>query len=70
MPASYLSAVEIVTGPEAERLILAVHARLTERADAEGLTIQQYAQTHHETKDTSEPHEPFEIVPESEKGKS
>jgi hypothetical protein len=68
MPASYLSDVEIVTGPEAERLILAVHARLTERADAEGLTIQQYARIHHETKDTSELHEPFEIVPESEKG--
>jgi hypothetical protein len=37
------SYVEIVTGPEAERLILAVHRSLTERANAENLTLEEFA---------------------------
>jgi hypothetical protein len=36
------SCVEIVTGPEAERLILAVHGDLTEQAEQEGLTLEQF----------------------------
>jgi len=34
--------LELVTGPEAERLILSVHRLFTERADAEGLTFDEY----------------------------
>jgi hypothetical protein len=34
--------IEIMTGPEAERLILSVHLWLTERAEAEGLTFDEY----------------------------
>jgi hypothetical protein len=34
--------IEVVTGPEAEQLILAVHGGLTEQAEAEGLTFEQY----------------------------
>jgi hypothetical protein len=36
------SYIEVVTGPEAERLILAVHRQLTERADQEGLTVEEF----------------------------
>jgi len=34
--------IEVVTGPEAEQLILAVHGLFTEQAEAEGLTFEQY----------------------------
>jgi hypothetical protein len=37
------SYVEVVTGPEAERLILAVHRSLTERANVENLTLEEFA---------------------------
>jgi hypothetical protein len=33
--------IEIVTGPEAERLILAVHRRLTERAIEQGISVEE-----------------------------
>ena len=33
---------EVVTGPEAARLIISVRAMVTERAEAEGLTLEQY----------------------------
>src|SRR5262249_48918769 len=36
------SYIEVVTGSEAERLILAVHRQLTERADQEGLTVEEF----------------------------
>jgi hypothetical protein len=43
LPSSELpEGFELVTGPEAERLILSVHRWLTERADAEGLTFHEY----------------------------
>jgi hypothetical protein len=41
-PADLPSWIEVVTGPEAERLILAVHLNLTEEAEAEGLTFEEY----------------------------
>jgi len=40
--------IEVVTGPEAERLILSVHRGLTEQAEAEGLTFDEYAARHSE----------------------
>jgi hypothetical protein len=41
-PPDLPSWLEVVTGPEAERLILAVHRGLTEQAEAEGLTLEQF----------------------------
>jgi hypothetical protein len=38
--------VEAVTGPEAERLILAVHHWLSEQAEAEGMSFDEYAAKH------------------------
>jgi hypothetical protein len=46
------SYIEVVTGPEAERLILSVHRWLTERAEAEGLTIEQFMAKYHEQPET------------------
>jgi hypothetical protein len=46
-PPVELSWVELVTGPEAERLILSVHRGLTEDAEAEGLTVDEYIAKHH-----------------------
>ena len=46
--------IEVVTGPEAERLILAVHGYLTERADQEGLTFEQ-SMTKHRLRDLDDP---------------
>jgi hypothetical protein len=43
-PPVALAWVEIVTGPEAERLILSVHGYLTAQADAAGLTFEEYMQ--------------------------
>jgi hypothetical protein len=34
--------IEVVTGPEAELLILSMHGWLTEQAEAEGLTFEEY----------------------------
>ncbi len=41
-PSDLPSYTEVVTGPEAERLIVSIHRWLTERADAEGLTFDEY----------------------------
>jgi len=46
MIAANLGGVELVTGPEAERLILAALRHFTEQAEAEGLTFEQYAAKH------------------------
>jgi hypothetical protein len=45
-PPEHPSDIELVTGPEAERLILAVHGHLTERADEEGLSFEQSMAKH------------------------
>jgi hypothetical protein len=44
-----------VTGPEAELLILSVHRWLTERAEAEGLTFDEYATKHFEREQDPKP---------------
>jgi hypothetical protein len=51
-PADHPTWIEVVTGPEAERLILSVHRWLTERAEAEGLTIEQFMAKYHEQPET------------------
>jgi hypothetical protein len=40
--------IEVVTGPEAERLILSMHRWLTEQAEAAGLTFDEYVAKHSE----------------------
>jgi hypothetical protein len=40
-PPDQPSWIEVVTGPEAERLILSVHFRLTEQAEQEKITLEQ-----------------------------
>jgi hypothetical protein len=46
-PPADLPPCELVTGPEAEQLILSVHRGLTEDAEAEGLTLDEYMAKHH-----------------------
>ena len=46
-PPEELPWVELVTGSEAERLILSIHRWLTESADAEGLTFDEYLARHY-----------------------
>jgi hypothetical protein len=53
-PVEELAWVEIVTGPEAERLILSVHGYLTAQADAAGLTFEEYMARNRE-RDEPEP---------------
>src|SRR5262245_11814696 len=49
------SYIEVVTGPEAERLILSVHRWLNERVEAEGLTFDEYAAKHFEREQEPKP---------------
>jgi hypothetical protein len=44
-PSRVVRRIEVVTGPEAERLILSVHRWVTERADAKGLTFDEYMES-------------------------
>jgi hypothetical protein len=49
------SFVEIVTGPEAERLILAVHRGMTERANEQNITLEEFVRREAERHSGGEP---------------
>jgi hypothetical protein len=49
------SYIEVVTGPEAERFILAVHRQLTERANQEGLTVEEFMAKYFEREQEPKP---------------